>query len=87
MIIIIIIIMLFFSRRPETSFFWLTSPLKTFKHIVWKYYKWHIIFGIILVLTVIMLVIFIYTAPVSYNSLNNSLLTIRNSQLILIIVN
>ncbi|XP_019853166.1 PREDICTED: fer-1-like protein 6 isoform X2 [Amphimedon queenslandica] len=23
-------------QRPETSFFWLTSPLKTFKHIIWN---------------------------------------------------
>ena len=30
-----------YNRRPETSFLWFTSPLKTFKHIVWRYYIWH----------------------------------------------
>ena len=51
-------------NRPATSFLWFTSPLKTFKHIIWKHYKWHIIGGIVIVLLVILLVIFIYTAPV-----------------------
>jgi hypothetical protein len=50
-------------KRPETSFFWLTSPLKTFKHIVWKFYKWHIIFAIIAVIFILLLVVFIYSAP------------------------
>ena len=51
-------------NRPATSFLWFTSPLKTFKHIIWKHYKWHIIGGIVIVLLVILLVILIYTAPV-----------------------
>merc|ERR1719244_843369 len=34
-------------QRPETSFLWFTSPWKTFKHIVWKRYKWWFIIGII----------------------------------------
>ena len=51
-------------HRPATSFLWFTSPQKTFKHIIWKHYKWHIIGGIVIVLLVILLVIFIYTAPV-----------------------
>ena len=50
--------------RPATSFLWFTSPLKTFKFIIWKYYKWHIIFTIIVILLIVLLVIFIYTAPV-----------------------
>lgn len=52
-------------NRPATSFLWFTSPLKTLKHIIWKHYKWHIIGGIVIVLLVILIVIFIYTAPVS----------------------
>ena len=52
-------------NRPATSFLWFTSPLKTFKHIIWKHYKWHIIGGVVIVLLVVLLVIFIYTAPVS----------------------
>ena len=51
--------------RPETSFFWLTSPLKSFKYIIWKYYKCHIIGVGAIILLVIALVVFIYTAPVS----------------------
>ena len=51
-------------NRPATSFLWFTSPLKTFKHIIWKHYKWHIIGTIVIILLVILLVIFIYTAPV-----------------------
>ena len=51
-------------RRPATSFLWFTSPLKTFKHIIWKFYKWHIILGILLVLAVLVIVIMVYTAPV-----------------------
>ena len=57
-------------NRPETSFFWLTSPLKSFKYIIWKYYKCHIIGAVAIILLVIALAIFIYTAPVSNVKLN-----------------
>lgn len=52
-------------RRPETSFFWLTSPWKTFRFIIWKNHKWKIIFVLLVILIIIMVVIFVYTAPVS----------------------
>jgi len=58
-------------NRPATSFLWFTSPWKTFKFIVWRYYKWHIIGGIILVLLVVIIVIFIYTSP---NALMSSII-------------
>jgi hypothetical protein len=35
-------------NRPALSFAWYTSPLKTFKHIVWRQYRKRIILGIIL---------------------------------------
>ena len=50
-------------NRPATSFLWFTSPWKTCKFIVWKYYKWHIIGGIVGVIVILLLVIFIYSAP------------------------
>ena len=36
-------------NRPATSFFWFTSPWKSFKYIVWKHYKWYIIIFLLLV--------------------------------------
>lgn len=53
-------------NRPATSFLWFTSPWKTFKFIIWKYYKWHIIGTIVVILLVIIIIIFVYTAPVSH---------------------
>ena len=53
-------------NRPATSFLWFTSPLKTFKHIIWKHYKWQIVWGVAIILLVILMVIVIYTAPVSF---------------------
>ncbi|XP_064383023.1 myoferlin-like isoform X2 [Halichondria panicea] len=50
-------------NRPATSFLWFTSPWKTFKFIVWKFYKWHIIGTLVVILLVIIIVIFVYTAP------------------------
>ena len=52
-------------NRPATSFFWLTSPWKTFRFIIWKNYKWHIILVILVILIIILIILFIYTAPVS----------------------
>lgn len=50
-------------NRPATSFLWFTSPWKTFKMIIWKHYKWHIIGTIIGILLVLILAIVIYTLP------------------------
>ncbi len=52
-------------NRPETSFFWLSNPWKSFKFIIWKNYKWYIILFIILLLIALAIFIFIYTAPSS----------------------
>jgi len=45
--------------RPATSFFWLTSPWKSLKYIIWKNYKWWIllIFVILVVGAFIVLLI------------------------------
>ena len=53
------------ASRPATSFLWFTSPWKTFKMIIWKHYKWHIIGTIIGILLVLIIAILIYTLPVS----------------------
>ncbi|CAG2195234.1 MYOF [Mytilus edulis] len=50
-------------KRPETSFFWLASPWKSFKHIIWRNYKWWIIGFIVLVLVLLLLFLFIYSLP------------------------
>ena len=52
-------------HRPPTSFLWFTSPIKSFRYIIWKNYKFHIIAAVVIILAVLSLVIFIYTAPVS----------------------
>ena len=56
--------------RPATSFLWFTSPWKTFKFIIWKYYKWHIIGTIVVILLVVIIIIFVYTAPVRYMAIS-----------------
>ena len=59
-------------NRPATSFLWFTSPWKTFKFIIWKYYKWHIIGTIVVILLIVVIIIFIYTAPVSHVTVINN---------------
>lgn len=43
-------------NRPDTSYFWLTSPFKAATHILWTRYKWYIL-GLLLLL---LLGLFIY---------------------------
>jgi len=52
-------------RRPQTSFLWFTSPLKTLRYIVWRNYKWYFIIAILLLIFIIFLILFIYSFPVS----------------------
>jgi hypothetical protein len=49
--------------RPATSFPWFLSPWSTFKHIVWKHYKWHIIAVLAIILLVLWIVLLVYTFP------------------------
>ena len=44
-------------NRPATSFAWFTSPFKSFKFILWRYYKTQIILAAVLLAPVIILLI------------------------------
>ncbi|TPP67093.1 Myoferlin [Fasciola gigantica] len=50
-------------NRPETSFFWLSSPWKTFKFIVWKRCKWILIGLLVAILLGLLIALFIYAMP------------------------
>lgn len=51
------------SSRPKTSFLWFTSPWKTFRFVIWRNFKWPIIFGVILTIFVIFLLLAIWSLP------------------------
>ncbi|XP_064115112.1 myoferlin-like [Macrobrachium nipponense] len=53
----------FFFRRPATSFLWISSPWKSFRHIIWKNYKWYCITFIIFFLLFLFLFLFLYSLP------------------------
>lgn len=50
-------------KRPETSFFWFTSPWKTFKHIVWKRFKKYFITLLVVFLLGLFIFLFFYNLP------------------------
>ncbi|XP_063313638.1 dysferlin isoform X3 [Pelobates fuscus] len=50
-------------KRPETSFFWFTSPYKTLKYILWRRYKCIIFVAIIVFLLLLFFGIFLYAFP------------------------
>ncbi|KAA0718022.1 Myoferlin Fer-1-like protein 3 [Triplophysa tibetana] len=50
-------------NRPDTSFFWFTSPCKTLKFIVWRKFKWVFIGFLILSLVILFLGILLYSFP------------------------
>jgi len=50
-------------KRPETSFFWFTSPWKTFKFIIWRKFKWYFIIGILLLLLIAFVVLLLWSIP------------------------
>ncbi|XP_069958116.1 myoferlin isoform X4 [Cherax quadricarinatus] len=49
--------------RPATSFLWISSPWKSFKHILWKNYKWYCITLVLLLLLLLFLLLFLYSLP------------------------
>ena len=51
-------------RRPATSFFWLSNPCKSFKHILWPNAKWYIITALVVLFLVVFVLVFLYTFPV-----------------------
>ncbi|XP_041105709.1 otoferlin-like isoform X1 [Polyodon spathula] len=50
-------------NRPDTSFLWFLSPLKSIKYLVCTRYKWLIIKIVIALLLVVMLGLFLYSMP------------------------
>uniref|UniRef100_A0A673XXP3 Myoferlin n=1 Tax=Salmo trutta TaxID=8032 RepID=A0A673XXP3_SALTR len=52
-----------FPNRPNTSFFWFTSPFKTMKFIIWRRFKWIFIGLIVLLLVLLFLGILLYSLP------------------------
>ena len=52
-------------KRPDTSFLWLTSPLRTFKYIIWRRYKCSFLLLFLFILFAFFFLMAIYTMPVS----------------------
>ncbi|XP_075711726.1 dysferlin isoform X3 [Rhinoderma darwinii] len=50
-------------KRPETSFFWFTSPYKTLKYILWSRYKCFILVFLMVFILLLFLGIFLYSFP------------------------
>ncbi|XP_050712149.1 myoferlin-like isoform X3 [Eriocheir sinensis] len=50
-------------NRPATSFLWLSSPWKSFRHILWKNYKWYCITLVVLIILFLFLFLFLYSFP------------------------
>jgi len=50
-------------NRPATSFLWFTSPWKSFKHVVWRNYKWHIITAVVLFFLFLFAFLVLYSLP------------------------
>ena len=53
----------FLFRRPETSFLWFQSPLRSLK-LIWRKTKWYIIGTIFLISFIIFLLLFLWAMPV-----------------------
>ncbi|EGD79809.1 hypothetical protein PTSG_10792 [Salpingoeca rosetta] len=50
-------------NRPPTSFFWLTSPWKTFRYIIWKNYKWYFLLALLISGLITFLCLMFYNVP------------------------
>ncbi|XP_028983374.1 myoferlin [Betta splendens] len=50
-------------KRPDTSFFWFTNPLKSMKFIIWRRFRWIFIGVILLLLVLLFLGILFYSLP------------------------
>ncbi|XP_077062219.1 myoferlin isoform X7 [Siphateles boraxobius] len=50
-------------KRPDTSFFWFSSPCKTLKFIVWRKFKWMFIGLVVLILVLLFIGILFYSLP------------------------
>ncbi|CAF3934843.1 unnamed protein product [Rotaria magnacalcarata] len=52
-------------NRPKTSFLWFTSPWKVFRYVLWRNYKWTLLLTVVIFITLICLLIGLWTLPVS----------------------
>lgn len=50
-------------RRPEDSFAWMASPLKSMRFIVWRNHKWAILQLLAAVAALLLLLLFLYSVP------------------------
>uniref|UniRef100_A0A673XPU3 Myoferlin n=1 Tax=Salmo trutta TaxID=8032 RepID=A0A673XPU3_SALTR len=66
-----------FPNRPNTSFFWFTSPFKTMKFIIWRRFKWIFIGLIVLLLVLLFLGILLYSLPNELLTTNCHALTVE----------
>ena len=51
------------DSRPDSSFIWFLSPLKSIRYILWHQYKWVILKAILLMLLILMVGLFFYNMP------------------------
>lgn len=49
--------------RPDSSFIWVLSPLKSIRYILWHNYKWSIIKAGAFILLVLFFLLFVYSIP------------------------
>ena len=54
---------IFVCSRPKTSFLWFTSPWKTFRYVIWRNFKWPIIISILIFISVVFLLLALWTLP------------------------
>ncbi|XP_076375559.1 otoferlin [Megalopta genalis] len=50
-------------NRPDTSFSWFRNPFKAFRYVVCRYYKWHILCSLLILLLLMLLAVGIYAFP------------------------
>ena len=53
----------YFFSRPDSSFIWFLSPLKSIRYILWRNYKWVILKAILFTLLAIIIALFFYSMP------------------------
>ncbi|CAF4495161.1 unnamed protein product, partial [Didymodactylos carnosus] len=50
-------------KRPDTSFNFISSPWKIWKHIIWRKSKWYTLAVVLIVIVVLFLLIALWTFP------------------------
>ena len=62
---VIIFFLCLCCSRPDTSFLWLTSPLKVMRHIIWKHHSGTILVVAMVLVVILVALVLIFTIPVS----------------------